>query len=422
SSIYTYLLLSSEVKGNIELPETYFKENTKESEQNLDLLMLTQGWRRYDISKLVRGKLKQPDTAPEIGQEINGQVVSEYSGKPFEKAPVLMIIPGVRFYEEKVTDTLGRFSFNHLEFPDSTQYILRGLTQKEKSHDVLMKIEEDAFPQVPKFTSILPLLNRSTVKNELNIDVLSDSTMRMIELDEVRITASFKRRDPIPGILSMANTTSVDAKYFEKRQVTDEMYDLLNSVPYVICSNAPTEEGGNLQIKIRESNSNLIGSEWKLEKPKGGTLLMIDNIVATTEEILNLDPMDVDEIRVVRKLSGSMFAMEEYSSLLVVYTNPNSRRVKRFAKVNISGYTPLGYQRPVAYYSPKYIAEVKGKNDNRHTLHWQLNVAVDQEGKSSFNFYTGDKTGNYTVVVQGVTHDGEIIHAKKQFKVVENGE
>ncbi|MBO5016148.1 MAG: Plug domain-containing protein, partial [Bacteroidaceae bacterium] len=407
-----YLLLSSEVKGNIELPETYFKENTKESEQNLDLLMLTQGWRRYDISKLTQGSLKQPDTKPEIGQEIHGQVVSEYSGKPFEKAPVLMIIQGARFYEEKETDSLGRFSFTHLEFPDSTRYILRGLSHKNKSKDVLTKVQEDFFPKIYKPKGIYTLLNRPTVKKELDINVLNDSTIRLIELGEVEITASFKQpRVPSFGFVSRAYTTTLDEKFYKKKQVYD-MVDLLNTTPFVTCMGDA--------IYVRYSPTMRKGSRMGLEAA-APPLMMIDDIRSDIYQVLSLNPEDIEEVSVVRKTLGTIYELEA-SSLLLIYTKPHIKRVDRFAKVNIAGHTPLGYQLPAEFYSPKYVAEVKGKNDNRHTLHWQPNVVISQDGKADFNFYTGDKTGNYTVVVQGVTTDGEIIHAKKQFKVVENEE
>ena len=67
-------------------------------------------------------------------------MVSEFNDKPFNSAPILLTIPKYRYYEEKKTDSLGRFSFTHLEFPDSSKYILRGLSHKNKSHDVLTKI------------------------------------------------------------------------------------------------------------------------------------------------------------------------------------------------------------------------------------------------------------------------------------------
>ena len=44
----TWMLLSSEVRGYIRDVDYYFESDDKEHRQNADLLMLTQGWRRYD--------------------------------------------------------------------------------------------------------------------------------------------------------------------------------------------------------------------------------------------------------------------------------------------------------------------------------------------------------------------------------------
>ena len=44
----TWMLLSSEVRGYINNVDYYFEADDKEHRQNVDFLMLTQGWRRYD--------------------------------------------------------------------------------------------------------------------------------------------------------------------------------------------------------------------------------------------------------------------------------------------------------------------------------------------------------------------------------------
>lgn len=44
----TYMLLSSELKGYISDPGYYFEADDRDHRQNADLLMLVQGWRRYD--------------------------------------------------------------------------------------------------------------------------------------------------------------------------------------------------------------------------------------------------------------------------------------------------------------------------------------------------------------------------------------
>ena len=63
SDIYTELLLSSDLRGHIEDPAWYFAPDNADAEWGLDALMLTQGWRRYDISQFCRnvGRLSNHD-------------------------------------------------------------------------------------------------------------------------------------------------------------------------------------------------------------------------------------------------------------------------------------------------------------------------------------------------------------------------
>lgn len=50
TSIVSNLLLQSELKGHIEDPDYYFRRRDSIADANLDLLLLTQGWQRYDVS------------------------------------------------------------------------------------------------------------------------------------------------------------------------------------------------------------------------------------------------------------------------------------------------------------------------------------------------------------------------------------
>ncbi len=52
-NICTDLLLSSELKGFIPYPDYYFESDDDQHTQALDLLMMVQGWRRYDIKDLL---------------------------------------------------------------------------------------------------------------------------------------------------------------------------------------------------------------------------------------------------------------------------------------------------------------------------------------------------------------------------------
>ena len=54
-SILTDLLLSSELKGFVAYPDYYFEADDAVHRQALDLLMMVQGWRRYDFAEITSG-------------------------------------------------------------------------------------------------------------------------------------------------------------------------------------------------------------------------------------------------------------------------------------------------------------------------------------------------------------------------------
>ena len=55
-TMLTELLLSSELKGFVAYPDYYFEADDEEHRNNLDLLMLVQGWRRYNFRELTENR------------------------------------------------------------------------------------------------------------------------------------------------------------------------------------------------------------------------------------------------------------------------------------------------------------------------------------------------------------------------------
>ena len=74
--------------------------------------------------------------------------------------------------------------------------------------------------------------------------------------------------------------------------------------------------------------------------------------------------------------------------------------------------TPLGYQKPAAFYSPRYDVNQAGPDDGtdlRSTVYWNPNVIIE-DGISQFSFFATDIPGtSYTITVEGLTDQGEII-------------
>ena len=121
-NVLSYLLLSSEVKGVIPHPEYYFEADDNEHRTALDLLLMVQGWTRYDFENMMSGKPWSPLMAVERGLNFRGRVVDDHGEYEYSlwknlKTPMWVYnelsTPYKTFSHAEVkTDSLGFFMFN----------------------------------------------------------------------------------------------------------------------------------------------------------------------------------------------------------------------------------------------------------------------------------------------------------------------
>jgi len=84
----SYLLLASEVKGFIPHPEYYFESDDAEHRGALDLLMMVQGWTRYDYEQMMSGEQYDPMLPIERGLTFSGRLWddNDYASRRFWKS------------------------------------------------------------------------------------------------------------------------------------------------------------------------------------------------------------------------------------------------------------------------------------------------------------------------------------------------
>jgi len=61
------------------------------------------------------------------------------------------------------------------------------------------------------------------------------------------------------------------------------------------------------------------------------------------------------------------------------------------------------------FYSPKYaVKSANSSTDLRSTIHWAPNVVTDKEGKAFVSFYSADRVGSYSIIMEGSDMNGNI--------------
>ena len=114
-NIATYMLLGSEVKGYIANPEYYFEADDKVHREVADLLMMVQGWRRYEWDDMAAASPRIMTEMLEDGLYLKGQLKS----KSKKNAPAGVDLKAYLFNRQgsnasgsTQTDDAGKFLFS----------------------------------------------------------------------------------------------------------------------------------------------------------------------------------------------------------------------------------------------------------------------------------------------------------------------
>jgi len=418
TTILSSLLLSSELKGYIENPAYYLQDNPA-STAALDLLMMTHGWRRYNVPEIVKGNPEYPKTPFQESMEISGSVKSRVLSRPVTDSEILIISEecGV---EVTSTDEKGLFVFQDLEFPDSTTFFVQALNSRG-SDNVQIAVNDEPFPVLVyalQSHHLTPALSKGEggIEEEMKYEPDSnsfivkaeqrsryDEDIKVIMLDEVEITAPRIEKKEEARMRFWANEISnitirreeIEKYHFSGQTVEDFLAML---VPGVL----ERQIGESKKISIRGASIS--------------PLVLVDGF---EREGLNISTNEIESIDVFKGSNAVAFGMRGAYGVISITTRrgANSSLIE---KTNFAVYTPLGYQKPVEFYAPKYeTLEAKHLTipDYRTTIFWKPDIVIADSGETAFDFYTSDFPTTYSVVIEGLTIDGQIVRQVEKIRV-----
>jgi hypothetical protein len=411
SNILTYLLLTSDLKGYIENPAFYFEAENPLSASALDNLMLTQGWRRYNIPEVMKGNWEQSRGFIESGQEISGTVKGLFRGRGIANSKVRILSLENRYADETTTDEKGNFSFTGLDFPNKTNFIVQAFSSKG-SDRVSLHIREDEFPAAAQVViPASPVTQPEAPETATGTGGEYIRGMKVIQLQEVEIKARPKPKpeEAPDNFYSRMADASFDSKKIEELNATC-IHELLRRVPGVIIQDDKA---------IIRGASSIYGKSYAAIAIDG---VIVESFAGENDydkyadfDLDQIQMMDIERIDVFKTGSSIFWGSRGGNGVISFITkrgNFNPSQVDR-TRYNTKRISPLGYTVPDEFYSPKYETDAQKSNgipDERTTLFWSPNSYTDEAGSASFGFYTSDHLSGYSVVIQGITPTGEIIH------------
>lgn len=417
-SILSTLLLTSELKGFIESPAYYLTENSHKSRVALDCLMLTHGWRRYNIPEVIKGIIEKPEVQPETSLAISGKVTNRLTGRSQKNRPVdLMVLSSGESFST-LTDDDGYYQFSDFEFPDSTKFFLQ--SKKDKGNPMVeLHIDQDRFPALralPEYLetiitrqdTTIPEMPKGTFIQKAGERFKYDDEMRIMHLEDVKIVAQKQKKDPPPfSVYSKFAEISIGLSELEERKPIT-LVDLFSGISGLQV--IPGADPNEVSLFFSGGFEPAIFIDDMYMAPEMGSPLSMINAT-------NVERIDVFK----PGASSGIYGLLGANGVISISTKKGASLPENSqTSYNQKTITPLGYQRPVEFYSPRYDTQERKFDimpDLRTTIFWKPDIVTGSDGKAAFDFYTSDFSTTYSVVIEGVSHDGRIVREVKKIRV-----
>ena len=436
-NILSYLLLQSELKGNIEKPKSYFDENNVHRFYNMEALMLTQGWRNY---------IYQPSKEnlyfkiqPEKSLSISGSVGEYFNKKIDPKKPLTLSLLTVGKEDNQIAgqvkvttvDSTGHFNFKIADnYTSELEYLIQTTNHKGKNKDFTINIDKTITVPKVKYEKEqkLQLVDSFNVFVEENIrrklrEKSFETANGTIVLDEVQLEGY--------------NFTPEREVMFEKHGAPDvviedeelnNQIDWSNSLYDILKSSYPDD----VKIGLGSGGAKVVGSDF--------TFVFVDGIPVEYKYYDLIGSIAADEIESVEIIKNPKNArsyifdvfddpiklpngLKEASiiSFMCVYSYANN------GLFGIPSHTYGIYKKVLPSFAPKrefYVPKYEESNDwnepdFRSVVFWEPNLKIDKTGEAKVEFYNSDDTGEMLVIVESISKDGEIGYYETSYTVDE---
>jgi len=379
SSVVSYLLLTSDLRGPIQDPDRYFNDISAQTRQNLDYLMMTQGWRRFVWDNILTDKTMKIIYPVERGLVVSGKVTREVFDLPLKNLPVTLTVLS-EFNDVYVTRTnsKGLYSFDLPDYED-TVYVEISSRRLSGRKNLVIYIDE---------------------ANRPGTDVLFSSYTKDMTIQGSKFYRPIEEPEPD------TNQVRLEGIYTRPDNVIyiDETLETYNSVLEILQGRVPGVMVTGDHVQIR-GISTLYGNTEPL--------YLIDNVPVDVDAIQSLNPLDVERIEILKGPSTAIYGSRGGNGVIAVFTKRGT-----FMKKGVLDFKMFGYHRAREFYSPKFGTEYDYLvPDERTTIFWDPMIETDENGSAVISFYNSDRTGTFWVVVEGISDKGTPGKVEKSYTV-----
>ena len=284
TTILTYLLLTSELRGYVEQPNYNFIHNTSQTNADLDALMLTQGYRRFTWKQLLSNDDQKFTYAPEKSLSITGAAKSA-NGSPINDMDVMLLTSKTGSMLGDRTNKEGKFKFDGLIFTDTTLLTLQATGSTKTKNTTNFTVDPDS-PEAAVKAKKLPGLQDDV--NQSMITYLSASQALRNNLYggmTIRTNGVHHADESVSGDEIRSSTSLIKA-------LNEHLHDVnfVQGIPYL-------KGGSSKDPMLIVVNGKIVGSYVNLD---------------------NISPGDLDKVEVLKGSDADSYGIYGSSGVLSI--------------------------------------------------------------------------------------------------------
>lgn len=412
-NIYSAFLLSSDCKGYIYNPAYYFSGDADSIKQHLDLVMMTNGWRRFKWEKLMADEWPGLNYLPEKYLSVQGRIMGLSKTQLYNKQLTAILKtkndkPDV--YNIPI-DQQGAFALGSLYFFDTAKMYYQLTDDKDK-----ILTTTAYFNFISNFKKATPL-NKNLLAN-IFVPERTDTSA----LAKGRNLAGLRREQLASKKIQVLDEVRVVTKAISLKQKLDKEYTsgffsgddgytfTMEDDPFAKSSPGILQylQGKVAGLQINTTNGG--SATWR----GSNTSFFLNESPTDVNFLQNITMAEVALIKVFRPpFFGAMGGGA--GGAIAVYTKKGgsgNAAVTGLPSTNVGGYSVIRQ-----FYSPDYIANPDPTTkDYRTTLYWNPNIYFDKNSRRIvLPFFNSDNCKKIRVVVEGIDENGLFTREEKFF-------
>lgn len=429
NNIFTNLLVNGDIRGYIHNPARYFSGNADVAvKEQLDLVMLTHGWRRYNWDNMLAAKMPIINFAPDNYLGAYGQMSGDVLNKINKEEQVNLIVKTkdstINYYSVK-PDNKGILKATGIVFFDTAKLYYSFNSEKQYNKSLAFSTVNFSLPQPQQINNYNAYLIKDTTGTEVapaaaiykyyqsnngNVAGNLEKTLQSVVVK----SGGWRnwKNDPIIKLDSRyasgmftggANNFGLDVMHDEKAWTKIDFYGYIrNNIPGLTIGTFNLVTGRSISYR-------------------GNTVIVyIDEHEMTNSDLDNLSISQVAYIKFIPNFvgRGADAGGSSVTPALAVYTRKGNDLIDRTPKETDLGMVKIdGYSPQKEFYSPDYdqkdLKNALG-NDSRTTLLWLPYIFTDKNNlKIPVTFYNNDFSKKIKIILEGINEEGKLIHIEK---------